>query len=456
MALGAWSTALAQDAAESAGPAFEFGSYGRATLGFDGEGNAGRNTNVIGHGPRLFEGSYLELDFRSAIGGGGQLPADVVLTLALFDPLAHYTGIYGGEGWALRNAYVRFREESTGISLWAGSRMYRGDDIYLLDYWPLDNLNTLGGGVRVPIGDFDLRGHVGVNRLEDAFQRQTLAVPAATFGSEDVVVLDRQRVIGSLRAEWSSEIGSEGLGMKAVAYAEAHQIPAGRSVPDELVKDGAAMYGIVESLENLPPEHGHVVGGQVGIHQRGTANHLNVFARHAGGLAAYGESGVPFGVNGLGSSEGASELVFAFSGNWESSWGAVMGGGYLRMFSDADGQDVDVDDVTEGGLVLRPLIFLGEHFQQGFEISYQQRRPHGLDADGADQRIPEVWQFSLLEIASIGRGAYARPQVRLVYTVSLSNEAAQARFPEGDRRIPGDVEHHVGLSAEWWFNSSTY
>ena len=25
--------------------------------------------------------------------------------------------------------------------------MYRGDDIYLLDYWPLDDQNIVGGGV---------------------------------------------------------------------------------------------------------------------------------------------------------------------------------------------------------------------------------------------------------------------------------------------------------------------
>ena len=24
--------------------------------------------------------------------------------------------------------------------------MYRGDDVYLFDFWPLDNLNTVGGG----------------------------------------------------------------------------------------------------------------------------------------------------------------------------------------------------------------------------------------------------------------------------------------------------------------------
>ena len=126
------------------------------------------------------------------------------------------------------------------------------------------------------------------------------------------------------------------------------------------------------------------------------------------------------------------------------------------MFADADGEEVDLDDVTEGGVVVRPLVFFGEHFQQGLEISYQQSRPHGLDPDGESQPIPEVWQFSVMEILALAPGAYQRPQIRAVYTLSVSNDAAQERYPEGDRRIPGAVEHFVGLSAEWWFNSNTY
>ena len=36
---------------------------------------------------------------------------------------------------------------ATSVSAWVGSRMYRGDDIYLFDYWPLDDHNIVGGGV---------------------------------------------------------------------------------------------------------------------------------------------------------------------------------------------------------------------------------------------------------------------------------------------------------------------
>jgi hypothetical protein len=31
--------------------------------------------------------------------------------------------------------------------------MYRGDDVYLLNWWPLDNLNMVGGGARYNAGE---------------------------------------------------------------------------------------------------------------------------------------------------------------------------------------------------------------------------------------------------------------------------------------------------------------
>jgi len=55
----------------------------------------------------------------------------------------HYTGRFEAQV-ALRNLYVE--TGACGWTFWVGERMFRGDDIYLLDYWPLDNVNTLGGG----------------------------------------------------------------------------------------------------------------------------------------------------------------------------------------------------------------------------------------------------------------------------------------------------------------------
>ena len=106
-----------------------------------------------------------------------------------------------------------------GLSLWIGSRMYRGDDIYLLDFWPLDNLNTIGGGVRLALRSrTSLAWHVGVNRLKDLYQYQEAAVPGLNNTSENVVLMNRQRVIISLKAvqEFGGKRGA--LGGKVKLY----------------------------------------------------------------------------------------------------------------------------------------------------------------------------------------------------------------------------------------------
>ena len=75
----------------------------------------------------------------------------MVATLALGHPIFHYDGDFDAR-LAVRNLYLEERDLGLeGLSLWMGSRMLRGDDIYLLDFWPLDNLNTVGGGVRYDV-----------------------------------------------------------------------------------------------------------------------------------------------------------------------------------------------------------------------------------------------------------------------------------------------------------------
>ena len=71
-----------------------------------------------------------------------------------------------------------------------------------------------------------MRLHVGVNRLEDSFQRQIIAVPSDTTGTREVVFLDRQRTVVSLRGSQRLEI-SEDLSLGLVLYGEAHTLPSG-------------------------------------------------------------------------------------------------------------------------------------------------------------------------------------------------------------------------------------
>lgn len=444
------------EAAEESG--FSFGSYGRASARFDDEGNAAPATNVVSHGPRILEPSYAELDFRYVLVADDGLTTEVLATLALFEPFPHYTGAFGDQPLALRNLYAEMRDISPaleGLSFWAGSRMYRGDDIYLLDWWPLDNLNTLGGGAAYERAGFTGRLHVGVNRVADDFQLQTIEVPGSIFAT-DKVVLDRQRMIGSARLGYAHPDLVGPLGLKGVVYGEFHRLPGGERIPPELVDGDMPQYDPSLIGQQLPADDGFVLGAQLGLFQVGTATHVNLFGRWSRGVAAYGEFGVPFGTTAEMTADGAEELLAALSANWESRWVGVMAGAYLRRFIDADDQTRDLDDYTEGAVVVRPVGYVTEHFHQALELSYQQFYPYGLDPNTGQQPVPEVWQVSVLELLSMGRGNYARPQLRLSYTASFSNDDARARFPAGDARRPAAVEHIVSLGAEWWFNSSSY
>ena len=60
--------------------------------------------------------------------------------------LFHYTGDLDNH-IAIRNAYAEVDNVIVkGLTAWAGSRMYRGDDIYLLDFWPLGRVGGVGAG----------------------------------------------------------------------------------------------------------------------------------------------------------------------------------------------------------------------------------------------------------------------------------------------------------------------
>ena len=146
---------------------FSFGTYGRIQASWNDDQQPGDDSNIVSHGARLMQGPYAEFDFKYTVHTDDGFGVRVLATLAFFDEVFHYTGD-ATQGIAIRNLYAEAKRFIPGVNLklWVGSRMYRGDDIYLLDFWPLDNLNTLGGGLQWDGYGFRLKWHVGVNRLK--------------------------------------------------------------------------------------------------------------------------------------------------------------------------------------------------------------------------------------------------------------------------------------------------
>ncbi len=422
---------------------FQFGSYGRIQATTDFDGHSGQGVNVVSHGPRLLEGPYAELDFGYGMHHKDGFGVRIQITLALFEEFFHFTGDLD-QRLALRNLYAEADGFLPYVKVWVGSRMYRGDDIYLFDFWPLDNLNTYGGGVRLSDDkSWEIKAQAGVNRLTNDYQLQTIDVPGRWFGSETVETLNRQRIIASAKATYMAQELVGSFSLKVSLYGEYHHLPSGTYTDEEAMQ-----------TEELPKDKGWLIGGEVGFWGFGKNTHLNLFVRYAEGLAAYGEWSSPWGLGTDNTTGGAHELVTGLSFNWESHWVGVMGAFYARKFKDADPNKYDLDDFWEGALAVRPIIFITDHFHQGFELGYQWRNSTGLSPVYKTHLTPQVTQLSIMEILSWDRGTYQRPQFRLVYTASYLNKGAKDVFPLKDVRRSKSWQHYLGVQVEWWFNSS--
>ena len=419
----------------------ELGSYGRAAVGSDLTGRLGKSANVVAHGPRLIEDPYAELEVRRE-DTFGPVKSRVVATVAFFAPFFHFSGDVS-QHIALRNLFA----EGTvgGLTLWGGSRMYRGDDIYLLNFWPLDDLNTVGGGAsyRFSTGT-ELRAHVGLQRLDQRSQTQAVLAPNPLgFGAVSVARLDRPRLIESLKLTHEFKAGAGGV--RVSLYGEAHQLSAGVSrntaTGDETV---------------LPADGGGMFGAQLtGWLPNGRFVH--VWARHALGLGVYDELTTPVTFANDRTTRGANSTRLATAAGWDSSSFGVLLGGYLDLVRDAGVSSSTAQKYDEGAIAARGQWYASRWFGLAVEASYQRRIYSLVDPATGQLRSGGVTQLGVMPFFSpLGQGLFARPQLRLIYSLSLRDAGARSFYAADDVTSQRGVEHYLGVSVEWWFNSSTY
>jgi maltoporin len=439
--------ASADDEAEG----FHFGSYGRIRAATDARGGGPQNGNFVGHGSRLDEDPYLELELRNTQYPEKDLRVRVVSTLAIAGDPFHYTGQWNAQT-AIRNMFVDVKGVGhKGLTLWVGSRMYRGDDIYLLDFWPLDNLNTVGGGAIFDASSQTrVQAHVGMNRMLDgAFQYQERQLPSTTgVGSVTTATLNRPRTIASAKITEFFPSNTAPKGFKLSLHGEAHFLPSG------YIETSTTQ---VEPRVNLPSDNGFVIGGQATAYGFGDRDgFVHLFARYAKGIAAYGDLSVPFGMDSDKKTSKASEFMIAAASNYQIDRFGVMTGAYLRRFRDASDATFNRNFFWEGILAVRPQVYTSEHTGVATEISYQYKNVNALDDDGK-HRIPQAFRFSVMPfITPYGWGSYRRPILYALYTATMRNDAAQRLYPTDDVRSQRPTEHYLGIGAEWWFNSSSY
>ncbi|MDC0715299.1 carbohydrate porin [Nannocystis bainbridge] len=429
---------------------FHFGSYGRVIAGGDSTGRAGRNGDIVARGSRLDEANYAELELRredywKSTGAYTR----IVATTAFATPIFHYNGQFSA-ALAIRNLYLEVRNAGVkGLSFWAGSRMYRGDDIYLLDFWPLDNLNTIGGGVGYTFKTgTELKFHAGLNQPTDPYYRQTILRPPAynQFGSAEVAILDRQKLVSSLKLSHVWPIGDSG-GVKGILYGELHYVPEGQREIESKV------------YEAVPKDKGFVGGAQVGAFTGKRSTYVNLTARFASGIAAYGELNAPRQLRPDRTATGAHELLVTLSGNWERGPFGLLMGSYYRQFRNAS-RSLDWDDLNEGIVIVRPQVWFAKIAGVALEASYQAQQ-RGVATESEPNLFKPVFaqmgRFGVIPfITPGGPGAFQRPQIRLIYLLTVRDGATRSFYPADDVFARRGVDHFIGVGAEWWFGSTSY
>lgn len=426
---------------------FYFGSYGRIVVASDLEGRTGRQSNITSWGPRVDEAdTYAEIELRREDHFLG-IDTQIVATIAYGGPIFHFDGDFS-ERIAIRNLFAESRNILTrGLAIWAGSRMWRGDDIYLFNFWPLDNLNMVGGGVRYALEEIgELSVAVGLGQPNDPFQRQEVLVPARTgFLPDTVVFLDRPRLVAAGKLTWWPFGRMARDGMKAILYYEQHVLPAG-----ERRTDG----GLVE---RLPDDLGWAVGAQFGAYLTDSRTFANLFFRYARGLGAYDPLGVPFQEGSVIQTGRAEELRIALSANWEHDFFGLQVGAYFRYFRDADPNVFGRGALSEGALNLRPHFWFDRFAGVAVDISYQGMQASALNEATGNPEGGNVFKIALMPfITPFGRGTYTRPHLRVIYSLTARDDGARALYPVLDPRSVATVEHFLGIGVEWWFSSTSY
>ncbi|MBX7084045.1 MAG: carbohydrate porin [Nannocystaceae bacterium] len=429
---------------------FHFGSYGRVVAGGDHRGRAGRDGDIVSFGSRLDESNYAELELRREdYWEETDSYTRIVATAAVANPMFHYSGVFAAK-LAMRNLYIE--ESGLGakhLKVWAGSRMYRGDDIYVLNFWPLDNLNTLGGGLSYEfIPNLVLKLHTGVNQPDNGLFGQDVARPRplGQIGSQNVRITDRQKSISSIKLSHIFAVGKQG-GIKPVVYGELHYMPKAQRERE------------TQQYESLPDDVGFLVGTQLGLFTGKRSTHLNLVFRYAGGLAAYGEFNAPSRLAPDRTSKGAREIIGALSGNYEVGPFGLLLGSYVRSFRNAS-PGLDVDDLGEGIVLVRPTVWFGKIAGLSLEGSYQAQRRGVLlrQPDGSNK--PQFGQLGRIGLVPFltpaGRGNYARPHIRVLYLLTMRDAGARRLYPADDIYAIRKVDHFFGLGAEWWFGSTSY
>ncbi len=436
------------------------GSYGRVGVdwNFENGGSIGRrlNLNNMGSiGGRLEEQDYLEVvpnfNWNPKEGDSTQIYAQLRFSFysTNLTSFGNSTSTsLGGLAFAIPEIYVEARNiKGSGLSLWAGSRLYRGPDIHIADHFYFNDHSGQGFGVEFKN-----------TRLSTVFVSSTdttSTLPPYFYlniktGTPSTGLRQRVVVIGEQDFKINKNNSLTLLG-------EIHRMADA---------DGDIEIDSIEQKFNFPSDHGFVVGlkheHKIEKMLPGSFNDFSV--RYGTGIANGGDGGLSktwltFGApdtiaqnfKGAYSLALTDHAVFNFSDKYTlnayailtHSKGAADGNGLSKTFFGREVYNRKFD-FTVG---FRNEHYLTDYFHLLTEVHYSQRK------DG-DNPWASMLKFSVapVYVPTGQRDTWARPHLRAVVSLARYNDYAMESLYSPYLEFTGSKRwgYYFGVKAEWW------
>ena len=438
---------------------FSFGSYGRVGAGVavGNTGNIGRSLNLNGMGSiggRMEEADYVELatalHFKPEI-QNDTTHINVQARLALYSGKGQLIGNvnsnsqYGGITLALPELYAEaLNIGGSKWSVWIGARFFRGYDVHIADYFYFDDHSTQGLGVTYNKTTFSVLFPGAVDT--------TSSVPPYFY----LEIVD-----GTPRP---------GLRSRSLLVAE-HLIPFDNNKQTiKLLAEyhhlANATPGDTAAAYNYPAEGGWAAGIQhvilLNTPIAGSSNQASV--RYGNGIANGGDGGnsktwLTYGGPDLNTQKYTKAYSIAlvdqlmlnltpkYSLNAYGIFTKSHGGSdSLNKAPDFYGRQI-FNRKTEYAFGVRNFWYITKRFQLLTELHYANRK------DG-DQPSATMTKLSIVPaLVPTGKtGPWARPQLRLIYSIARYNDFASQNLysPYLSNTGPKKIGQYIGFRVEWW------
>lgn len=436
------------------------GSYGRVGVdwNFENGGSVGRrlNLNNMGSiGGRLEEQDYLEVvpnfDWTPKEGDNTRIYAQLRLSMystsqATFGNST--SNSLGGLEFAMPEIYVEARNiKGSGVSLWAGARLYRGEDVHIADHFYFNDHSGQGFGVEFKKTRLAL--------LYIASTDTTATVPPYFYlniktGTPSTAL--RQRAV--VTAEQDFEIDEHN---DITLLGEIHRMADA---------DGEIKNDSIKEEFNFPSDYGAVLGIRYRHRFKkklpGSFNHFSL--RYGSGIANGGDGGLSrtwltFGApdslkqnfQGAYSWALVNHLLLNFSKKYTlngyviftNSKGAADTNGLAKTFFDREVYNRKFDF----SVGIRNEHYISDYFHLLTEVHYSQRK------DGVNPWV-SMLKFSVapVYVPTGERDTWARPHLRFVISAARYNDYAQETLYSPYLELTGAKKWgtYFGVKAEWW------